>query len=608
MNLARRIAFLTLVAATFAAFFVAQRLKNAPSVVQYVRFSGVLSPNSDGRKDTVRLNFLVKEADDVTVEVVDADGDLVRTLVEDLPRPAYRAFDDPLRWDGRDDDGEPVPDGRYRLRIVLQGQGRTIVPQRSVRVDRTPPAPRVTSISPDRVYGPELLPKPDGGPAVVRFGPALERARVMVFKTAPGRPRLVLERRLAPGTTSWSWTGELDGGRRASGGTYVAVLEWRDEAENIGTSIPLGRDGLPRVPANGRPWPGRGGITVRNLGVQGPSAPVRAGERAVFGIDARQARYSWRLRRVGSPTVYKRGSGTRAQFGVTVPADVASGVFLLEVRTRRHATATPFLVEDARPRPVLAVLPWTTWQGRNGADDDGDGLPDALDLGRPARTQRMVVGAGGLPAGFATHEAPVLAWLDRTGRRYDVTTDLALEHGVGPRLAGHRGVLLPGDTRWLTPRVRRDLRTFVRRGGALASFGTDSLLRTVRLRQGRRERLADPGPRGRADLFGARLRPVVRRPVDLEVSGQPDAVQLFAGTDGRFPGVPAWEETASLGPQLRHAASAVTVDPPGREVVVAARFGRGLVVRPGLPDLGVRLTPDPALQALVARTWTLLSR
>ena len=74
---------------------------------------------------------------------------------------------------------------------------------------------------------------------------------------------------------------------------------------------------------------------------------------------------------------------------------------------------------------MLVVLPYVTWQGRNAADDDGDGAPNTLDLGVPVRPVRIMAGDG-LPAGFAEQEGQLLRWLDRNGKRYDITTDLAL--------------------------------------------------------------------------------------------------------------------------------------------------------------------------------------
>jgi hypothetical protein len=76
-----RVVFALLVAATFGAFFVAQRLKGAESVAEITRMTRFFSPNGDGRRDVNRITFTVKEADRVTVTIVDRDGERVRRLV-----------------------------------------------------------------------------------------------------------------------------------------------------------------------------------------------------------------------------------------------------------------------------------------------------------------------------------------------------------------------------------------------------------------------------------------------------------------------------------------------------------------------------------------------
>jgi hypothetical protein len=251
------------------------------------------------------------------------------------------------------------------------------------------------------------------------------------------------------------------------------------------------------------------------------------------------------------------------------------------------------------------VLPVMTWQGRNPVDDDGDGRPDLLDDGLPVRVGRVYAGDG-LPAGFAQRDAPLLAWLARTGRRFDVTTDVALAAGIGPQIAGHKGVLLPSDVRWLPDALQRRLRSFVRRGGTVASLGLDSLRRQVRLTP--RGRLIDPTPPAPTDLFGARLGPLQRAPQAVTLTEAADRIELFAGTTGELAGFRTLEPLASPGGQERLLASAVTE--AGRAAITAARFGRGLVLRYGLPDLATRLTRDETdpPTALMARTWTLLSR
>lgn len=612
MSRVAAVVFAVLVAATFGAFFLAQRLKHSPTVVQQFTVRPQLSPNRDGRFETAAFSFKLKQADDVTLDVIDREGNPVRRLLDNGFVPAYapRRF----TWNGRGADGRVVPDGKYRLRIALRRQGRAVIGVRSVTVDTTPPVVRVTGIGPER-RAPEILPTRSGAPVTVHFNaPGSQAAarrrpdgtlpshklRVTIFRTdGSAATRVTSSGYLKDGTNAWSWDGTV-GGRRVRPGTYLAVVEARDGAGNIGTSVPE-RRGVPLLPF-GRKLPGAGGITVRYLGVAPPSAPVVAGERAQVFVDARGARWRWSLRRVGGPKQpIARAAASAAGPVLRVRAPRRTGVYLLTVATRAHQQRVPLIVQERVPAGrVLVVLPWLTWQGRNALDDDGDGRANTLDAGVGVRADRVLVGDG-LPAGFGVREAPVLGFLDRTRRRYDVTTDLALARGTGPRLAAFRGVLLPGDTRWLTSGVAAALRRFAQGGGTVVSLGTGSLRRQVTLTP--RGRLVQPTAPTAADLFGATLRPVTGSGGTLTL--REDHIDLFRGGVGTFPGVGAYEATASLG-SAREVAAAVTKD--DRPVVVAARFGKGLVIRPGIRDFAQRLMPRPESAALMNRLWTIMAQ
>ena len=117
--------FAVLVIATFGAFFVAQRLKNAPPVLGQIGVPGFFSPNGDGRFDVTRLTFRVKETDDISVAVLDASGDPVRELLDG--RHVAKGVLVRLKWDGRTDDRARAPDGRYRYRITLQRDRKSVV-------------------------------------------------------------------------------------------------------------------------------------------------------------------------------------------------------------------------------------------------------------------------------------------------------------------------------------------------------------------------------------------------------------------------------------------------------------------------------------------------
>jgi len=120
------VVFALLVAATFGAFFVSQRLKNAESVAEYTKLVRVFSPNGDGHRDVERLTFKVTEADRVTATVINRDGERVRRLATDIGVRPERPVT--VVWDGRTDGGVRAPDGRYRLQLGLRRSGRTVMP------------------------------------------------------------------------------------------------------------------------------------------------------------------------------------------------------------------------------------------------------------------------------------------------------------------------------------------------------------------------------------------------------------------------------------------------------------------------------------------------
>jgi N,N-dimethylformamidase beta subunit-like protein len=595
--------FGVLVVATFGAFFLAQRLKNAPKIIARLGVESYFSPNGDGRFDRANLSFKLRETDEPTVTVVDAAGDALRQLTGGRTLLAGRLMR--LKWDGRSDVGARVPDGRYHYRITLQRQGRSILLAQSVRLDVTPPRPQVASIGPRRNAGPELLPEPGGGGAVVHLENVGRKPVIRLFKTSPGPVRLVRREPLDDGAKLWRWDGLTQGGRPVSPGTYLAAIESRDQAGNRGLSPALDRRGLPAAPY-GVTLAGHGGITVRYLGVQPPSEPTVAGAEAPFGVDARQEPWTWSVRRVGSNEATPSRRKTTARLRLHAPGK-ESGVYLLQIRTATRTTTVPFPVQSRERHAVLVVLPVMTWQGRNAIDDDGDGLPNLLDRGVGAKLDRVYAGDG-LPVGFAQREAPLLTWLDRGHHRYDITTDVALAAGHGPRLEGHEGVILPSDVRWLPRALQQRLRRFVRGGGALASFGVDALRRQVTVSSA--QRLVGPTPPATTDLFGAQLAPPRTLPAPTPLVEATDDIQFFAGTTGAFGPFSSLQELQSPGSDAKPLATAQTQDPQtGRSVISATRVGRGLVLRFPLPELPSLLASggDPQTTALMDRAWTLLS-
>ncbi len=105
----------------------------------------LFSPNGDGYLESLTAFYVLSEEANVTAEVLNGAGQRVRTLMLEQPQVAGQHA---LTWDGRDDGGNIVPDGTYRLRVVAVGTARRSEHTLPVEVDTTPPALSVANLKP----------------------------------------------------------------------------------------------------------------------------------------------------------------------------------------------------------------------------------------------------------------------------------------------------------------------------------------------------------------------------------------------------------------------------------------------------------------------------
>jgi hypothetical protein len=143
-----RAVFALLVVACFAAFFVTQRLKHTPTVIPHFELTPRFSPAGHIKREGISLKLT--RADAVTVTIIDANGDVVATLVRDRHVARYKEFS--LRWNGRRGTahryqtlstetgrsillpvtvGSIAPPGEYRVQVRLREQGRIVILPRS---------------------------------------------------------------------------------------------------------------------------------------------------------------------------------------------------------------------------------------------------------------------------------------------------------------------------------------------------------------------------------------------------------------------------------------------------------------------------------------------
>lgn len=142
---AATVVFALLVVATVAAFAWSQRLKRDPLVLDRVTFgtpaSRAFTPNGDCRFDRIRIRFRMTRSDRANVQVVKPGGKLVITLARDTYLKRYRFFT--FYWDGRMRNDGIAPPGRYKLRVKMLGEDRTLVPGGVMRLHRASRAPSV---------------------------------------------------------------------------------------------------------------------------------------------------------------------------------------------------------------------------------------------------------------------------------------------------------------------------------------------------------------------------------------------------------------------------------------------------------------------------------
>lgn len=219
-RLPQTIVVLVLLAATAAAFAVTERLKLEKSPVTATRVDKVFSPVCECARDVARISFVLRRKAEVTLDLLDRDGDRVRTVVRALDEPKGRVT---YVWDGRDDFDRVVPEGIYRPRIRLRENGRTIVMPNPIRVDTTAPRIRILRVRP-RVFSPDG----DG---------RRDRVTVQYASDEPARAMLLVDDRRrslgrflrTEGQIAWSG---LVGGRPVRPGIHELRLRAIDRAGN----------------------------------------------------------------------------------------------------------------------------------------------------------------------------------------------------------------------------------------------------------------------------------------------------------------------------------------------------------------------------------------
>ncbi len=297
---------LVLLVGSAVAFGVAERLKVERSPVTGTDVDKVFSPVCRCPQRRASIAFRLLRADRLKLSLLDDEGHEVRTLVagERLARGLHEFF-----WNGRDDDGQLVVEGRYRPKVDLGRADRTIVLPNPIRVDMTAPVVRVVSVKPRT-----LSPDGDGRGDIVRIRyRANERVRGLLLVN--GRVRVVSRSQRPGGVLQWLG-GSANGGTLRPG-MYRLAVQARDLAGNVSKRMAAAV------------------VTLRYIHLEDGMVAAAPGERLRLRVDTDASRVRWILRRGSS--VVDRGIARRT---IRLRAPATPGRYVLVAEAAGHPART----------------------------------------------------------------------------------------------------------------------------------------------------------------------------------------------------------------------------------------------------------------------------
>ena len=223
-----------------------------------------------------------------------------------------------------------------------------------------------------------------------------------------------------------------------------------------------------------------GRLTIR-LFHSGPEGIVTRRNDMMFGVEVA-------ARRVIASA--RHGSVVRIHVG-----DWPSGLYFARLSARGGRLGfAPFVVAPRLlgEHPVAVVMPTHTWFAYDVRDGNRDGVGDSwyadqdhvtIETSRPFLSR-------GVPFRFRFYDLPFLRWLDRSGKKVDVLSDLDLHRTTADRLAkAYRLIVFPGHHEYVTEEEYDAIEGYRDRGGNLAFLSANNFFWKVTRQDGRLTRI-----------------------------------------------------------------------------------------------------------------------
>jgi FlgD Ig-like domain len=259
---------LALLGSSAAAFAVTEGLKLEKSPITDTVVDKVVAPDS-ATHAIASISFVLRKPDRITVEVVNGNGDVIRTLArsQSVGRGSHQ-----FKWNGRDNEGRVVADGGYRPRVHLAREHRTIGLPNVIRMDATPPLIKLVSATPH-----EFSPDGDFRREYVRIRYLTnEKAEAILY--VDGDRRTLVRAFLRAGKLDW-------GGKAARDlrpGRHLLRLRAIDSAGNLSNPT--------RAVA----------VVIRYIDVRPHVLHAKSGKRFSVRVLTDAKRYSWHLGQRGN--------------------------------------------------------------------------------------------------------------------------------------------------------------------------------------------------------------------------------------------------------------------------------------------------------------------
>lgn len=203
--------------------------------------NGYFSPNGDGSKDSVTFTAEIAEEEgleswEAAVIPVDDPDDPARTISGSAPIPRT------LSYDGRDANGQVLPDGEYNVRL-------TAIYENGTRVSSEPRPIVIDTRAPEATISATTQPEASRPDAPLVFGGTNKQAVTLSVRLTEGvpwtarveTPEQTLSGRLSSfgvsgPTFEYTWEGEGPEGDEMPDGFYTVSLQATDRAGNSGSS------------------------------------------------------------------------------------------------------------------------------------------------------------------------------------------------------------------------------------------------------------------------------------------------------------------------------------------------------------------------------------